>query len=276
VKRCAQEFGIPVFQPEKLTLPGEFERLAALRPDVIVVVAYGQILRQNVLDLPRLGCVNIHSSILPRWRGAAPIQWAILAGDAQSGVSTMKLVQKLDAGDILLQEETALAPTETAGSLHERQAEIGARLILPTLTGLAEGTLTGRMQEESQVTYASKLTKEMEALDPQLGVEVLDRRVRALNPWPGTSLWLVGAGGSRERLKVKAVAPRVGELRKPGFLVEFDGKLALSCSDGLLLLSRVQADGKKETDGPSFLNGLRGRGFTLPLAVDWKLDENPA
>ena len=273
VKRCAQEYGIPVFQPEKLTLPGEFERLVALQPDVIVVVAYGQILRQNVLDLPRLGCVNIHSSLLPRWRGAAPIQWAILGGDRESGVSTMKLVQKLDAGDILLQERTPITPEDTAGSLHDRLAEMGAKLILPTLTGLANGTLPGTSQDESRVTYASKLTKEMEALDPHLGVAILDRRVRALNPWPGTSLWIVGSEGRRERLKVKAVEPFVGVRRHAGALVEVDGKLALGCSDGVLILSRVQADGKKETDGASFLNGLRGRGFTLPLAVDWKLDE---
>ncbi len=124
VKRKALELGLPVFQPEKLTLPGETERLRELRPDVIVVVAYGQILKKDVLELPRLGCVNIHSSLLPRWRGAAPIQWAILGGDTESGVTTMKLVQKLDAGDILLQARTPISADDTAGTLHDRLARI--------------------------------------------------------------------------------------------------------------------------------------------------------
>jgi methionyl-tRNA formyltransferase len=275
VKRRALELGLPVFQPEKLSLPGEWERLQAFAPDVIVVVAYGQILRQNILDLPRLGCVNIHSSLLPRWRGAAPIQWAILEGDRESGVSTMRLVLKLDAGEVLLQESTPVSPTETAGSLHDRLAEMGARLILPTLEGLASGMLQGSAQDESQVTYASKLTKEMEILDPSLGAEVLDRRVRALNPWPGTSLWLSSPkGGSRERLKVRQAVPALGLSLSEGFLHERDGKLALGCRGGVLFLERVQLDGKKETDSASFLNGLRGRGFAFPLRVDWKLDES--
>ncbi|MGZ3709786.1 MAG: methionyl-tRNA formyltransferase, partial [Bdellovibrionota bacterium] len=164
VKARAVALGLPVSQPEKLSLPGEFEKLQALSPDVIVVVAYGQILRKNVLELPRLGCVNIHSSLLPRWRGAAPIQWAILGGDAESGVSTMHLVEKLDAGEVLLQARTPLAEHETAGTLHDRLAAMGAELIVPTLNGLAEGSLQGQVQDESKVTYASKLTKEMEWL----------------------------------------------------------------------------------------------------------------
>src|SRR4051812_12654614 len=186
VKLKALELGAPVFQPARLSAPGEFEKLQALRPDVIVVVAYGQILRRNVLDLPRLGCVNIHSSLLPRWRGAAPIQWAVLEGDAESGVSTMKLVENLDAGDVLLQARTSLASDETAGSLHDRLSAMGAELIVPTLNGLADGALKGFAQDESAVTYASKLTKEMEWLNPAESAIVLDRRVRALSPWPGT------------------------------------------------------------------------------------------
>src|SRR4051812_6098264 len=147
VKTGALEKGLPIFQPEKLSLPGEFERLQAFKPDLIVVVAYGQILKRNVLELPRLGCVNIHSSLLPRWRGAAPIQWAILGGDTESGVTTMHLVEKLDAGDILLQAKTPISSEDTASSLHDRLAALGAELILPTLQGLADGSLRGRKQE---------------------------------------------------------------------------------------------------------------------------------
>lgn len=263
VKKKALEFGIPVSQPEKLSLPGEFELLQALKPDVIVVVAYGQILRKNVLELPRLGCVNIHSSLLPRWRGAAPIQWAILGGDAESGVTTMKLVEKLDAGDILMQETTTLSADETAGSLHDRLAQIGARLIVPTLQGLADGSLKGQAQNESQVTYASKLTKEMETLDSAETAAVLDRRVRALNPWPGTSL---SVGG--QRLKVKKAKLRADIKGNEGKLFERAGMLLLGTSDGALELLSLQWEGKKEVDVAGFLNGLRGRGQTLPIQVD--------
>ena len=260
VKAKAQALGLPVFQPEKLTLPGEYERLAELRPDVIVVVAYGQILKRNVLDLPRLGCVNIHSSLLPRWRGAAPIQWAILGGDRVSGVTTMKLVEKLDAGDILMQRETPISAQDTAGALHDRLAAMGSELIVPTLEGLADGTLKSRAQDETQVSYASKLTKEMEWLDPAESARVLDLRVRALNPWPGTSLRVEG-----ERLKIKQVIPR-SELQGPeGRIFEKAGMVLLGTREGSLELVRVQWEGKKDVDAGGFLNGLRGRGKSLPL-----------
>ena len=260
VKARALELGLTVHQPEKLTLPGEFEKLQSLRPDVIVVVAYGQILKRNVLDLPRLGCVNIHSSLLPRWRGAAPIQWAILGGDVESGVTTMHLVEKLDAGDILLQEKTRISPEDTAGALHDRLAEMGARLIVPTLQGLEAGTLRGVKQDETQVTYASKLSKEMEWLLPSESAEALDRRVRALNPWPGTSLRVEG-----ERLKVKQVRPRPSLHGHPGQIYEHAGMVLLGTQNGALELLRVQWEGKKEVDAAGFLNGLRGRGKSLPL-----------
>lgn len=262
VKMKALDLGLPVFQPEKLTLPGEYEKLAELHPDVIVVVAYGQILKRSVLDLPRLGCVNIHSSLLPRWRGAAPIQWAILGGDRVSGVTTMKLVEKLDAGDILLQRETPISMQDTAGTLHDRLAAMGAELIVPTLSGLADGSLKATPQDESRVTYASKLTKEMEWLDPSESARVLDLRVRALNPWPGTSLRVEG-----ERLKIKQVIPR-NELQGPqGQLFEKAGMVLLGTHEGSLELVRVQWEAKKEVDSGGFLNGLRGRGKSLPLPV---------
>jgi methionyl-tRNA formyltransferase len=263
VKRKALEFGIPIFQPQKLSLPGELEKLEALRPDVIVVVAYGQILRRNVLDLPRLGCVNIHSSLLPRWRGAAPIQWAILGGDSETGVSTMHLVEKLDAGGVLMQARTPISPEDTAETLHDRLMAMGAELIVPTLRGLEDGTLLARAQDETQVTYASKLTKEMEVLDASVSADELDRRVRALNPWPGTSVVLE----SGERLKVRQARPHP-ELSGPRAQVfERAGMVLLGTSSGSLELRRVQWEGKKEVDPVAFLNGLRGRGQALPLAV---------
>jgi methionyl-tRNA formyltransferase len=262
VKAAALALGLPVFQPEKLTLPGEYEKLAALRPEVIVVVAYGQILRANVLELPRLGCVNIHSSLLPRWRGAAPIAWALLSGDRETGITTMRMVAKLDAGDIYLQKTTPIAEDETAGTLHDRLAAMGAELILPTLEGLAAGTLAGQPQDEAQVTYASKLSKEMEVLDCSEGARSLELRVRALHPWPGTSVWVEG-----ERLKIRRAKARGAIAGTPATVFEHAGMVLLGTASGALELQSVQWEGKREVDAAGFLNGLRGKGKRLPLLV---------
>lgn len=269
VKRRALELGLPVHQPEKLTAPGEFERLQALMPDVIVVVAYGKILRRNYLSLPPLGCINIHSSLLPRWRGAAPIQWAILEGDREAGVTTMQLVEELDAGDILLQERTPLSAEETAGSLHDRLALMGARLIVPTLEGLQAGTLAGRPQDAREVTFATKLTREMEWLDPTLDAYALHRRVRALNPWPGTSVWArLSAQEPPQRLRIKSVAvfPDIGVSgAERGRIFERAGMILLGTARGALRLLQVQWEGKKEIDAAGFINGIRGRQLAFPL-----------
>lgn len=268
VKMKALQFGLPIFQPSKLSLPEEFSALEALKPDVIVVVAYGQILKKNVLDLPRLGCVNIHSSLLPRWRGAAPIQWAILGGDSETGISTMHLVEKLDAGDILLQAKTPISSDDTAETIHDRLAQLGSSLIVPTLEGLDRGTLRGIPQDISQVTYASKLSKEMEWLSPLESASTLDLRVRALNPWPGTSVWVSSrqdALAQGQRLKIKSAQPRLDIQAQPGKIFEKAGMLLLGTSQGALQLKRVQWEGKKEVDAAGFLNGLQGRGESLPL-----------
>jgi len=266
VKKRALELGLPVHQPAKLTLAGEYEKLAELKPDVIVVVAYGQILKKNVLELPRLGCVNIHSSLLPRWRGAAPIHHAILAGDSLTGVTTMKMVEKLDAGETYLKEEIAIGPHETVTELHDRLAAIGGQLIGPTLAGLDRGALRGEIQDESKVTYASKLTKEMERLDPERTAAELDRAVRALNPWPGTSFF-VEIGAKPERIKVRQAVPHENMSASVGELSERAGMLVLGTARGCLELKRLQPEGKKEMDAASFVNGLRGRGAALPLRL---------
>lgn len=268
VKTAALALGLSVYQPEKLSASGEFEKLAVLKPDVILVVAYGQILRRNVLDLPRFGCVNVHASLLPRWRGAAPIQSAILARDPKTGVCTMKLVEALDAGDVLLRAETPIEKNDTTSTLFERLSRMGAELVLPTMRGLRDGTIQPQKQDDSQVTLAKKLTKEMEWLDPQLAAAELDARVRALNPWPGSSLW-VHYGGDRgsARLKVKRaeIVPsiRVGV----GQLALSAGVLVLGTPQGALRLIEVQEEGKKSVDASVFLHGLQGRGIALPLQV---------
>jgi methionyl-tRNA formyltransferase len=261
VKTKALEFGLSVFQPEKLSAPGQYEQLSALKPDVIVIVAYGQILRKNVLELPRLGCINIHSSLLPRWRGAAPIQWAILSGDSETGITTMHLVEKLDAGDVLLQKKTPISLNDTAETVHDRLATLGAELIVPTLEGLQAGSLIGKSQDDSLVTYAAKLTKEMEWLNPDESAEALDRKVRALNPWPGTSVY-VG-----QRLKIKQARARADISGTKGQIFERAGMVLLATQVGSLELIGLQWDGKKAVDSNGFLNGLRGRGASLPLNV---------
>ena len=261
VKKKALEFDLPVFQPEKLST--EFEELSALKPDVIVVVAYGQILKQNVIDLAPLGCINIHSSLLPRWRGAAPIQRAILGGDQETGITTMFIEKKLDAGDILLQEKCPIGPDDTAGDVHDRLMEIGARLIIETVEGLKNNAVSREVQDESLVTHADKLTKDMERLNWNEPASEIDRQVRALNPWPGTSLYLE----SGERLRVKKAKLRHDIQRSAGEIFEHAGMLLLSTQEGSIELLSLQWDGKKPVDSAGFINGLSGRGLALPVRL---------
>lgn len=263
VKREAEKLGIPVLQPRKLTDPGEFEKLQALNPDVIVVAAYGQILKRNVLELPKLGCVNIHSSLLPRWRGAAPIQWAILSGDLVTGITTMKMAEKLDAGDIYLQEQTPISATDTAESVHDRLSEIGSRLILETVEKLKAGSLHSIVQDESLVTYAHKLTKEMEIINPGMTAQSIDCQVRALNPWPGTSLILE----SGERIKVRKALVSHDAVISTAEVNTSGDRVLLGCKTGCVELIEVQPEGKKAMSALSYINGLKGQGKHLPLKV---------
>lgn len=263
VKAEALKLGIPVFQPEKLTLPGEYEKCAALQPDLIVVVAYGQILKKNILTLPKYGCVNIHSSLLPRWRGAAPIHHALLSGDEETGVTTMKMVEGLDAGDMYHVEKVKIGERETVSELHDRLSEIGGSLIVKTVEALIEGTMIGIPQDSSKVTIASKLTKEMEKIDFTKTCEELDRQVRALNPWPGVSHYYDVGNGKLERLKIIKAEPLIGMKSKIGELSTVSGMCVLGCSNGSLKLVTVQPEGKKEMPISDFINGCRGRGIVL-------------
>ena len=270
IKLKALELGLPLFQPEKLSAPGQFEILQSLKPDFIVVVAFGQILKKNVLDLPLLGCVNVHTSLLPRWRGAAPIQWALLSGDKETGVTTQWMAEKLDAGDILMQKKIQILPDDHSLSLHEKLSQMASEIILPTLSGLESGTLKRIPQNESEITYAAKLTKEMEWLDPiRDDAQTLDRKIRALHPWPGTSIQI------GERLKIKKVKPFSDLSFKPGELTEKGGMLILGTRSGFLELQRVQLEGKKEMDCNQFLPLLKSRKIKLPLFLgsDGKLVE---
>jgi methionyl-tRNA formyltransferase len=272
VKQLALENNIPVFTPEKISVPEEVERLKSFAPDFIVVVAYGQILKMSVIEVPKIAIVNIHSSLLPRWRGAAPIQWSILGGDQETGVSTMMIVSKLDAGDVLLQEKTPISAEDTAETVHDRLSEIGARLIVPTLRGLQDGSIKREVQDESKVTYAHKLTKEMDQLLFTDTAHAIDLKVRALNPWPGTKIEVdVSALETSVSLKIKIKKGRPianPPLRvRAGELVSSGGQLLMGCAESVYQILELQEEGKKSISGSDFLNSLGNRGLSLPLPL---------
>jgi methionyl-tRNA formyltransferase len=264
VKALALSHGIPVFTPERVSVPEEVERIRSLSPDFSVVVAYGPILKPEVIGIPKFGTINIHSSLLPRWRGAAPIQWAILSGDLETGVTTMMIVPKLDAGDVLLQESTRITPEDTAETVHDRLSEMGARLILPTLEGLRSGTIAPRPQDESRVTYAKKLVKEMEQLDWSRNAVQVDLQVRGLYPWPGTRIETLE--GARIKIKKGRPVDRF-DVGVPGTLQEHAGRLMLKCGGGAYEILELQEEGKKPVTAGQYLNGMKGRGVSLPMAL---------
>ncbi|MCX7608751.1 MAG: methionyl-tRNA formyltransferase [Anaerolineales bacterium] len=252
VKEAALRLGLPVIQPEKLRQPEAMAQLRAWAPDLIVVAAFGQILRQEVLDLPPLGCINVHASLLPRWRGAAPIQAALLAGDAETGVTIMKMDAGVDTGPILAQRAIPIAPDETGGSLFEKLSRLGADLLLETLPRYVSGEIVPRPQPEEGVTYAPMLKKEDGLLDFSQPAAALERRVRAMNPWPGAYFEWRGA-------PLKVLRARVGEAKSPGAgrRLTVEGRPALGCGEGILILEEVQPAGKRPMPGKAFLAGAR-------------------
>lgn len=252
VKEAALRLGLPVIQPEKLRHPEALEQLRLWAPDVIVVAAFGQILRSDVLDLPRFGCINVHASLLPRWRGAAPIQAAILAGDKETGITIMKMDAGVDTGPILSQRAIPIAPDETGGSLFEKLAHLGAELLLETLPRYISGEIVPRPQPEEGVTYAPMLKKEDGLLDFSQPAAALERRVRAMNPWPGAYFEWRGA-------PLKVLRARVSEAPSPGpgRRLTVEGRPAIGCGEGILILEEVQPASKRPMSGKSFLAGAR-------------------
>jgi methionyl-tRNA formyltransferase len=261
VRRAAENKGIPVITPEKIRDPGIIEKLRAWSPDVIVVVAYGRILPSAVLDLAPQGCVNVHYSLLPKCRGAAPAAWTIINGEQMGGVTTMRLVQKMDAGPIFLQQELPLAPDETTASLQAKLTPVGARLLLETLQGLKEGSLVPRPQDETGVTLAPMIKKEDGLIDWNQPAEVLERRVRGFYPWPSAYTHWRGKLLKIHRAKVIDTDARgnAGEVLRAGAIGFW-----VATGRGVLSLETVQLENKKSLAGTEFIRGARvGEGDRL-------------
>ena len=249
VKTLALEHDIPVFQPNTLKNEDEQARLRELAPEVIIVVAYGKLLPKAGLDIPPHGCINVHGSLLPRWRGAAPIQWAVIAGDEMAGVTTMQMAEGLDTGDMLLTYETKVGEKETAGELFDRLAQSGAELLTQTLVKLDE--ITPRPQDDAQSCYAHMLDKQMAVIDWSKSAHEIDCLIRGLNPWPIALTTLSG-----ERLKVFAAEKAAGN-GEPGTVLEADPKkgLTVACGEGALKLTEIQLVGGKRMKATDFLRG---------------------
>ncbi len=252
VKRAALHLGLPMIQPERLREPEAMQHLRDWAPGLIVVAAFGQILRPVVLDMPKLGCLNIHGSLLPRWRGAAPIQAAILAGDVETGITLMKMDPGVDTGMILSQRSLPIAPDDTAGTLFARLAPLGADLLLETLPRYISGELQPQPQPAEGITYAPMLKKEAGLLDFTQPAAALERRVRALDPWPGA--WFVW---NNQPMKVLRTTVSAEKSPGAGSRLTVDGSPAIGTGEGILVLDEVQPAGKKAMAGKAFLAGAR-------------------
>ena len=260
VKECAQRHGITVKQPATLRAAAAVQELAALRVDAMIVVAYGLILPKEILDSPRWGCLNIHGSLLPRWRGAAPIQRAIMAGDTQTGVSIMRMDEGLDTGPVLSEVATSIGSRETAAELHDRLAMLGARALVDALPCYVAGELQPRRQATEGVTYAAKLRKDEARIDWRRGTRELDALIRAFNPWPvAETQW------RQQQLRIWQATPTTNPAcAAPGAIVSATPSgIVVATGDGALNLQRVQLAGRKAMSAADFVNAHRLDGDVL-------------
>jgi methionyl-tRNA formyltransferase len=270
IKKVAQKAGIPILQPLKIKTPDFLAALAAWKPDVIAVTAYGKILHAPILNLPPKGCVNVHGSLLPKYRGAAPIQWAVMNGESETGITTMLMDEGMDTGPMLLQERLQIMPEDTAGTLSPRLAELGGRLLVETLRQLSTGTLTARPQESSQATLAPLLRKEDGVIDWTMSAGALANRIRGLSPWPGAFTFL---GRDRWTIWNGAVQPDHPH-EPPGTILGITKQsIQVATGQGLLELTEIQTANSKRMPVGQYLAGHRvtvGARFgpsEAPLAV---------
>lgn len=252
VKRLALANRIDIGQPVTLKDPLEQQKLRELRPDLMIVAAYGLILPQAVLDIPRLGAINIHASLLPRWRGAAPIQRALLDGDSETGISIMRMEAGLDTGPVMLAAATPIGPEDTSGRLHDRLADLGARLVLEAMECLEQGTAVFQEQDAKQAKYAPKISKEEAKIDWRLDATMLDRRIRAFNPFPGASSLLRATD-----VKIWRASILASENGAPGEVLRVeDGGPVVACGHGALRLEELQRAGAKRMPAKEWMRGF--------------------
>ncbi len=255
VKQLAARAGLPVLQPEKARQPEFIEQLRALSPDLIAVAAYGQILHQSLLDLPRYGCLNVHTSLLPKYRGAAPIQWAILNDEPETGVTIMKMDAGLDTGDILTQQRTPINPDDTAETLHQRLGEIGAKLLVHTIPEYVSGKVTPQPQPAYQATYAPKIKKQDGHIDWTQPARAIWNQVRGLMPWPGAFTFLPGPPPALLKLWEAEVVEQTGP---SGEVLRADrAGLVIGTGREALRILRLQREGGRVQDAQQFLAGHR-------------------
>lgn len=269
VKLCAEQYGIPVFQPEKVREEAAVERLRRENADIFVVAAFGQLLPKTILEMPRFGCINIHGSLLPAYRGAAPVQWAVLDGQKEAGDTIMQMNEGLDTGDILMQESISLSADETAGSLYDKLSSMGGPLLLKALDAIEAGTVTPVPQGDSGTHYAKMLRKEMGNIDWTKSAEEIGRLVRGLNPWPSAythwngkmlKIWMAETV-TQEELSALGCDEKNGmDLKEaqPGtVMIVTKDTLMVQTGDGLLALTELQMEGKKRMPVQAFLMGCR-------------------
>lgn len=250
VKEVAVQAGLPVYQPETFRDPEAVETLRQLRPDVIAVVAFGQLLPQNVLDIPERGCVNIHASILPQYRGSAPYQWAVLDGQKETGVTAQYMALKMDAGDIIDVAKTPIGPEETAGELLDRLAILGAELLSKTMASIARGEAQRTPQDENRVTYAPMLSKTMCPIDWTKNAQQVHDHIRGLHPWPVATAELAGT-----KFKIHAAVVAEGN-GKPGEILKLTKTgLVVACGEGAVEIRQLQAEGGKRMAAPDYFRG---------------------
>ncbi|MBO5448998.1 MAG: methionyl-tRNA formyltransferase [Ruminococcus sp.] len=253
VKSMALSHNTPVYQPQSLKNNGEeyIDILKKLSPDCIVVAAYGKILPKSVLDLPKYGCVNVHGSLLPKYRGAGPIQWAVLNGEEKTGITTMLMGEGIDTGDILLQRETSIGENETAAELFDRLAVIGSELMINTLEELEKGAVTPLPQNDSEASYAPMLSKDMCELDFSLGVKEIHKKICGLSDWPCAVTYLNG-----KRLKIyRSEIVSLNKVSSPVGTVVDPDNFSVACSDGVIRFTEVQAEGSKRMKTADYLRG---------------------
>lgn len=250
VKKQAMEYGIPVYQPEKVREDNVVDILNKIAPDVIVVAAYGQILPESILSIPPYGCINIHASLLPKYRGAAPIEWSIIDGEKTTGVTTMYMEKGLDTGDMIEKIEVSIENTDTGASLHDKLAAAGAELIVSTLKAVENGTATRTKQDDEKSCYAKMLSREMGNIDFSCDASYIERLIRGLNPWPCAYTALDG-----KNLKIFK-ADVVEKSGNPGEIIEVTRKtFTVACGKDALVIRNLQPEGKKPMDTVAFLNG---------------------